>query len=220
MSYTIEPLPLRLHIWQQNLNKLEKTHYNLINMLLHKNWDILALQEPYIDKLGNTKANFQWHIVYPMSHLASDVTCRSVILVNVMLDVNRWTQIPVADTNNISAIQLQTSKGRVTIFNVYNNCLHSRTLKVLCHSVQANRDKILGQNNDSMIWCGDFNRHHTMWDEERNHHLFTASATVEAQILISLLADFNMVMVLPQGIPMLQAMSTKNWTRVYNVFIM
>ena len=57
-----------------------------------------------------------------------------------------------------------------------------------------------------------------MWDEERNHHLFTASATTEAELLISLLAEFNMTMALPRGIPTLQAMSTKNWTWVDNVF--
>ena len=58
MPYTTEPLPMRLRIWQHNLNKSdEKAHYDLINMLLHKNWDILALQELYVDKLGNTKVN-------------------------------------------------------------------------------------------------------------------------------------------------------------------
>ena len=65
MPYTIEPPPTRLCIWQQNLNKSDKAHYNLINTPLHKNWDVLALQEPYIDTLGNTKANSWWHVVYP-----------------------------------------------------------------------------------------------------------------------------------------------------------
>ena len=40
-----------------NLNKSDKAHYDLINTPLHKNWDILALQEPYINMLGNTKVN-------------------------------------------------------------------------------------------------------------------------------------------------------------------
>ena len=57
MSYTTEPPPPRLHIWQQNLNKSDKAQYDLINMPLHKSWDILALQEPYIDFFGNTKVN-------------------------------------------------------------------------------------------------------------------------------------------------------------------
>src|SRR6266481_4376798 len=222
MPYTIEPPPMRMCIWQQNLNKSDKAHYDLINTPLHKSWDILALQEPYIDKLGNTKANSQWHVVYPTSHLANDVTCRSVMLLNAAqpaLDINSWTQIHVADTNDITAIQLQTSKGRVTIFNIYNDCHHSNMLETLRRAIQVNHSRILGWGNDSMIWCGDFNRHHAMWDEERNHHLFMASATAEAQILISLLADCDMVMALPRGIPTLQAMNTKNWTRVDNVFV-
>jgi hypothetical protein len=57
-----------------------------------------------------------------------------------------------------------------------------------------------------------------MWDEERNHHLFTAKATKEAEELITMVADYNMVMTLPKRIPTLQSMATKNWTRVDNVF--
>ena len=59
-----------------------------------------------------------------------------------------------------------------------------------------------------------------MWDKERNHHLFTASASSAADELISLLAEFHLVMTLPKGLPMLEAMHTKNWTCVDNVFML
>ena len=39
-----------------------------------------------------------------------------------------------------------------------------------------------------------------------------------AQPLIDLLEDYDMIMLLPKNIPMLQSMATKNWTRVDNVF--
>ena len=58
-----------------------------------------------------------------------------------------------------------------------------------------------------------------MWDEERNHHLFTASASSAANELISHLAEFHLVMTLLKGLPMLKAMCTKNWTGVDNVFM-
>ena len=128
MSYTIEPPPTRLHIWQQNLNKSDKAHYNLINPPLHKNWDVLALQEPYIDTLGNTKANSWWHVVYPLPHLTNSTIDRLVILVNAALDVNKWAQIPVEDSSDVSAIQLHTPKGHITIFNLYFDCNHSEAL--------------------------------------------------------------------------------------------
>ena len=69
-----------------------------------------------------------------------------------------------------------------------------------------------------MMWCGDFNRHHPLWDKERNGHLLMAGASAAAQPLIALLEDFNMVMLILKGIPTLQSMVTKNWTRVDNVF--
>ena len=59
-----------------------------------------------------------------------------------------------------------------------------------------------------------------MWDEERNHHLFTASASLAANELISYVAEFNLVMALPQGLPTLQAMNTKNWTHIDNIFML
>ena len=89
MSYTTEPPPVRLCIWQQNLNKSDKAHFDLINVPLHKDWDILVLQEPYIDSFGNMKANLRWHVVYPSLHLTNNSTNRSVILVNAALDMNK-----------------------------------------------------------------------------------------------------------------------------------
>ena len=51
------------------------------------------------------------------------------------------------------------------------------------------------------IWLGDFNRHHPMWDSAKNSRLFTRAALMEAQELISILADYDMTMALPEGIP-------------------
>ena len=69
-----------------------------------------------------------------------------------------------------------------------------------------------------MMWCRDFNQHHLMWDEECNSHLFAVASAASAELLISLLADFDMSMLLLKGIPTLQSMATKNWIRVDNIF--
>ena len=160
MSHTAEPPPLRLCIWQQNLNKMDKAHYNLINLPLHKSWDVLALQEPYINSFSNTKANSRWHIIYPSSHLTNSTINRSVILISASLDVNKWAQIPVDGTNDISAIQLLMPRGCISIFNLYVDCNHSEALEALGRTIRNNCQRILGHPSDSIIWCGDFNRHH------------------------------------------------------------
>ena len=219
MPYTIEPPPMRLRIWQQNLNKSDKAHYDLINMPPHKNWDVLALQEPYIDTLGNTKVNSWWHVVHLLPHLSNSTTDRSVILVNAALDVNKWAQIPIEDSDDVLAIQLHTPKGHITIFNLYVDCNHSEALAATRRAIWNNRRLILGRQSDSIIWCGGFNQHHALWDEERNHHLFMASALSTTDKLIMHLVEFHLTMALPKGLPTLQSMSTKNWTHVDNVFM-
>src|SRR6266481_7165782 len=128
MSYDLEPPLTRLRIWQQNLNKSNKAHFDLINSPVHKDWDLLLLQELYIECFRNIKATSKWHTVYPSSHLSDDSICRSVMLINVALDTNSWSQVPFKDSNDVTVIQLHLPHGHLTIFNIYNNCKHSNTL--------------------------------------------------------------------------------------------
>src|SRR6266481_82168 len=217
MLHETKPNPMRLRLWQQNLNKSDKAHFNLINSLVHNDWDLLLLQEPYIDTFGNMKANSKWHTIYPSLHLTDNATNRSVILVNVALDTNSWTQLPFEGSNDVMVLQFSLPQGHLTIFNIYNDCIHSDTLSKLHQYLDQHSADLLASEVDHMIWCGDFNRHHLLWDEERNKHLFTVSASVAIQLLLSLLKKHNMIMLLPKGILTLQSMATGNWTRVDSV---
>ena len=49
-------------------------------------------------------------------------------------------------------------------------------------------------------------------------HLFTADATQKAKQLIELLSNYDMEMVLPKGVPTLQHMRSKCYSRPNNVF--
>ena len=131
MLYKMDPTPTRLKIWQQNLNKSDKAHFDLINSPVHKDWDLLLLQEPYIDKFRNTKATSKWHTLYPSSHLTDSTLNRSVILVNAALDTNTWAQVPLEGSNDVTIIRFRLPQGQITIFNIYNDCTHSNTLGLL-----------------------------------------------------------------------------------------
>src|SRR5882724_11445596 len=72
---------------------------------------------------------------------------------------------------------------------------------------------------EQVIWLGDFNLHHPLWDEECNSHLFSRVNLEKSQVLIDALAEFNLQMVLPKDVPMLQALATGNHTRPDNLFI-
>jgi len=57
-----------------------------------------------------------------------------------------------------------------------------------------------------MIWAGNFNRHHLLWNRDEDTHLFTAQATRATKRLISLLAEHDIEMALPKGILTLEHM--------------
>ena len=69
------------------------------------------------------------------------------------------------------------------------------------------------------IWLGDFNRHHPLWDEPCNAHLFTRTNLEAAQTLVDLTVDMDLTMALPKHLLTLHAFATKNLTRTDNVFM-
>jgi Endonuclease-reverse transcriptase len=72
---------------------------------------------------------------------------------------------------------------------------------------------------EGIIWLGDCNRHHLMWDELRNSHLFTRANLDEAQTLLDVIAEHDLHIALPKELPTLKAMATGNYTRTDNIFI-
>ena len=138
----------------------------MINSGVYKDYDILILQEPYIDSYGNMKATSNWRVVYPTSLLSRTHLTHSVMLVKTTLDTNRWAQLSILGTGDIVAIQLDTGNSKVTLFSIYNNCHHLDSLRALDSFIKMHQTTIQAGLFDHMFWCGDFNHHHPMGDKE------------------------------------------------------
>ena len=217
MNSTTLPIH-RLRIWQQNLNKSTAAQHSLLNGPIANQQDVIAIQEPAIDhRIGLTKANSHWRVLYPTHKFTADAAPRAVTLINTKLSTNNWEQIPFP-SRDVVVVQFCSEHSTCTLFNMYNDGTHNRTLEELGRYLTVNIEKVRPSQGDHMFWLGDFNRHHPMWDEEQNSHLFTAAALDAAQKLLDLLADFGMVQALPKNIPTLQSSSSGNWTRPDNVF--
>ena len=191
---------------------------DLINSDVYKNYDLVLLQEPFIDSYGNTKATKDWWVTYPSHHLTTDHPVCSVILVNANLDTNSWVQHSIPWSNDLTAIQFKGNTGTIDIYNIYNNCHHNETMEALDLHLQHWPASSVDSQNRYMLWCSDFNRHHLLWDEERNHHLFMAAARRAAVRLLKKVLAYRMLMILPKGTPTLEAKSTKSLTCPDNVF--
>lgn len=179
-------------------------------------YNFILLQEPYTDKKGVTRANNRWTTVYPTNHKPNIKKSRAITLVNSQIDTDNWTQLDI-NSQDVIGIKVKNDKRHTTIFNIYNDCKNNDSIKTL--ATEARKWQESKGPEDDMIWAGDFNRHHPMWDAEDNNHLFTATALGEAAKLIDLLSIHSMIMILPPNTPTLESTATKNLTRVDNVFI-
>lgn len=209
-------------IWQQNVNKSSTCQHDLISSgkLLEDNIKLIALQEPAINFLGKTIASKDWIAIYPTNHNTNPAKSRSIILLRASLCTDNWTQIDFP-SGDVTAVQLTGDWGKLSIFNIYNDCEHNNTIKAISkfHLEHANLLETATQGTAHIFWLGDFNRHHPHWDNVDDTRLFTKDAIKAAEILIEATAEAGLEMALPSGIPTHVHNVTKLWTRLDQVFI-
>jgi ribonuclease HI len=218
------PPPPSLRIWQQNLNKSLVAQQSLLQTAhsAANSFDIICIQEPYIDFKGNSRALRKWTACYPTPSLslpeAERKRIRSIIFIRSDIKPDLWTQVEV-NSLDVTAMAAHTTQGSFLIINVYNDCNHSASLDAVRALFESRRRSLPQDSHEEIILLGDFNRHHPLWDDPSNHHLFTRSNLRDAQLLLDLTADYDLHMALPASTPTLISMATKNYTRPDNVFV-
>ena len=113
---------------------------------------------------------------------------------------------------DVVIIQLKGPYDLCTIINIYNDGKSNQTIQLLTKFLEDTTQRIRPMEHDHMIWLGDFNCHHPLWEEERNLHLLTETYLNAAEPLLHLLAEYGMQQALPKNMPTLQSLATKNWT--------
>jgi ribonuclease HI len=208
----------RIRLLQINLNKSEKAHLDIINEQLCQDYDIILIQEPHTTIFNAIRTPTNFRPVFPIHRFVSQDQIRSVIWVSRKLDTNNWAALDIPGTNDVTGIQLKSPFGTISIFNIYNDCTHSRNEAKLRQYIQDNPNIILATDNHHMLWAGDFNRHHPLWDRDEDVHLFSQQANRFAEGLIDLIATYELVMALPKGVPTLKHMASGRYSRPDNVF--
>lgn len=72
--------PNLLQICQLNVNKSNTAQSAFLHDIA--SFNIVAIQEPHIDFLKNTRAWTNWKVFYPTNHKDNNTTTRSIILMN------------------------------------------------------------------------------------------------------------------------------------------
>jgi hypothetical protein len=206
--------PDKLCIWQQNTRKSKVAHKYIINTANPTDWDVIAIQEPWLDVLGNARGMCYWRVLYPSNHFHNGSSHpHPILLVNTNIAMDSYISLNVLNSN-ITAIHFQGDHSFLSLFNIYNDCMHNDNLTALSGYLSTSISTAKPGVNDHMIWLSDLNCHHPLWEDYTNQHLFTSEGLV--QPLLNLLHNYNMELALPLNIPTLET-SAGNWTWLDNV---
>ena len=215
MNIRSPALPSKLRIWQQNVHKSKTAQNYILNTANPNDWDVIALQEPWFDSYGNSRGTQYWRVVYPANFYDEGrPRIRSILLINTNLSTDCYSILPIKHSD-ITAVRFKGDNGFLSIFNIYNKITNNNTLQCLDQYTDLNSQFIRPSISDSVIWLGDFNRHHPIWEDEANERLYEAEDYISP--LINLLYKNDMLLALPKGIPTFQT-SAGNWTRPDNVW--
>ena len=94
---------------------------------------------------------------------------------------------------------------------MYNDGEQDNTIRLLTDYYSRHKDslKCTTMGEVHIIWVGDFNRHHPLWDSPKDTQLFTNEAMDAAEKLIEAIIDIRLELVLPSGISMHEYNFTK-----------
>ena len=112
--------------------------------------------------------------------------------------------------SDVTAVRFHGDHGYLSIFNIYNEITNNDTVSALDSFLDRNMQLMHPLGTDHVLWLGDFNQNHLLWEEETNHHLYESEDYISP--FIDLLYKHDTVLELPKEIPIYQT-CTGNWTR-------
>lgn len=203
-----------IRILQQNVNGSSTAHAEVLNVNHNNELDIIALQEPYIDFRGTSRASKEWISIYPSNaNKEGKGKIRALMLISTKIKSDSWEEVK-SESNDLTVIKLRTERGWVVICNIYSDCKNDEAINELARICRKEREE-----PKEFIWVGDFNRHHPMWDNPTHTHLFTNHNITRAEKLIDLVLDLGMYMSLAKETPTIEHFRTKRLSRPDNVFV-
>ena len=188
--------------------------------MVKQGFGIITLQEPAINPFNHSIASKDWITVYPTTHEAHPEKTRTLTLINASISTDAWKQVNFP-SGDVTVTIMKGTWGKMTIFNIYNDCSNNNTIHQLRHFHRSHPD-IIEHSEVGLVhvlWVGDFNRHHPHWDNSNDTQLFTTEATNAANVLIDAVASLGLELALPSGIPTHYHNVTKKWIRLDQVFI-
>ena len=178
-----------IKILQYNTQKSRELMADAFNHHKIRDYDILAIQEPYRNRYQNTThhpTKDRFHLLYFNSE-----NTRTCFFINRRMDPGTWHVRYINE--DICVLQLGTpNQEYLQIYNVYNEPgaeSKTRTLEIL---EQELRKETL---QDHILLLGDFNLHHPQWSGIQRR-----APSRQARTLINITETFHLWQLTPRGL--------------------
>jgi hypothetical protein len=138
-----QPKPTKeTQVWQQNVHKLKTAQEYVLNNANPKDWDVLVLQEPWIDKYDNSHSTQFWQVIYPANFYEEGQphVC-SIILINTKLSTDCYTILSIKHSD-ITAVHFRGEDGFLSLFNICNEITNNNMLTCLDQFLDLNASSI------------------------------------------------------------------------------
>ena len=102
------------------MHKSQTAQDYIINTVKPEDWDIITLQESWIDFLGKSRASQYWRIIYPANYYEEGRSrIRSILLINTNINTDSYSVIPVRHSNiQLCASRAPTAVSQCSIFTM------------------------------------------------------------------------------------------------------
>lgn len=136
-------------------------------------YDVVAIQEPAFDRLGQTFAGLSWRVIYPEKHNTTPKDMQAVILINRAIPTDSHTKIKIK-SQDVVGVRIKTEGGEVKIYNIYLDGSHLQALQGVEEAMRRGRvgaEEEEGEGRESRgvesrkwhrMCLGDFNCHHPL----------------------------------------------------------
>ena len=98
--------------------------------------------------LGKTIAAKNWIPIYPSMHEKEPSKTRSLMLISATLPTENWEQVEFP-SGDVTVLRMTGGWGKMTIFNIYNDCLHDRTIHKLTKFYRNNHRALIGNDESA-----------------------------------------------------------------------
>ena len=130
-TYTSQTSHRTLEYGSKMYTKSKTVQSYVLNTANLKDWDIIALQDPWFNSFGNTWGTQYWRVICPTNfYVEGRVHIRSILLVNTNISTDCYSILPIMHSD-IMAARFRGDNVFLSMFNVYNEITNNDMLTCL-----------------------------------------------------------------------------------------